>query len=275
MNLQLSVAHKEAEIAEMSIKDDDLTTLSWQDMESLVGRLFEAKSYKVTVTKPTGDFGIDVEAWNDTEYIGIQVKRWKADVGFEDCAKTLGVSHKYNRAIIISTLSDFTSQAWKFQGENSYRLELWNTYRFRQELESFNITPSSIRHHPSIVGDEKTNFVHSSSVENNQKTNQQKTAKYGLGLTFLGLFLLIMAGSTTAVFWSGLILFIIGIILLIVSLFWKVAEWASDKIESNTTSTYILSKDENKQRKEKNELVKYLLIILMILIMLGIQPLLS
>jgi hypothetical protein len=238
-------------------------------MEHLVGKLFEKKGYNVKVTQKTGDFGIDVEAKNATEFIGIQVKHWKNDVGFEDCAKTLGVSHKYNKAIIISTKSGFTPQAWKFQEENQYRLELWDTQRFRQELERFNITPNSIRHHLTMVRDEKTNFVHSSGIENNKKTNLPKTVKYGLGSMFLGLFLLIMAESVDSfVFWGGLTFFIIGMILLIVSLFWKVAGWASAKMESNTT-TYTLSKDEN-NRKGKNELIKYILLLVVVLIMLGI-----
>ncbi len=33
------------------------------------------------------------------------------DVGFEDVAKTLGVAQKFNKVIIVSTKSRFTSQA--------------------------------------------------------------------------------------------------------------------------------------------------------------------
>jgi len=113
---------------------DGFSRFTWRHMEELTGKLFEKKGYEVTVTQSTGDFGIDVEAKNSTEFLGIQVKHWNQDVGFEDCAKTIGVSNKYNKAIIISTKSGFTPQSWTFQQENSYRLELWNTDRFKKEL---------------------------------------------------------------------------------------------------------------------------------------------
>ena len=118
---------------------NNFALLSWQNAEDLVGKLFEKKDYHSTVTQRTGDFGIDVEAKSATEYLGIQVKHWNADVGFEDVAKTLGVSSKFNKVIIISTKTGFTHQAKEFAGrdENRFRLELWNGQRFKQELRQF------------------------------------------------------------------------------------------------------------------------------------------
>ena len=117
----------------------NFSRLSWKEAENLVGKLFEKKGYSVQVTGKSGDFGIDVEAKSDTEYIGIQVKHWSMDVGFEDVAKTLGVSSKFNKVIIVSTKSGFTSQAMQFAGrdENRFRLELWNGQRFKQELRQY------------------------------------------------------------------------------------------------------------------------------------------
>ena len=117
----------------------NFSRLSWKEAENLVGKLFEKKGYSVQVTGKSGDFGIDVEAKSDTEYLGIQVKHWSMDVGFEDVAKTLGVSSKFNKVIIVSTKSGFTSQAMQFAGrdENRFRLELWNGQRFKQELKQF------------------------------------------------------------------------------------------------------------------------------------------
>jgi len=109
---------------------------SWQDMENMVGELFEKKGYEVIVTQATGDFGIDVEARNDIESIGIQVKHWNADVGYEDIAKTLGSSMgKFNRSIIINSKSGFTSQAWQKQSEMPYVLELWDSNKLRKEIK--------------------------------------------------------------------------------------------------------------------------------------------
>ena len=118
---------------------NNFSRLAWKDAENLVGKLFGKKGYSVQVTGKSGDFGIDVEASKGTEFIGIQVKHWSMDVGFEDVAKTFGVANKYTRVIIVSTKSGFTSQAMLFarRDENRYRLELWNGQRFKQELRQF------------------------------------------------------------------------------------------------------------------------------------------
>jgi len=118
---------------------------TWQQAEDLVGKLFEKKNYTVTIGIPTanggikrqGDFGIDVEAKNDKEYLGIQVKHWSMDVGFEDVAKTLGVAQKFNKVIIVSTKSGFTSQAWAHAKDNPYLIELWDSNRFKDELHQY------------------------------------------------------------------------------------------------------------------------------------------
>jgi len=125
----------------LSITKDEINknfeNYTWQDMENMVGKLFEKKGYEVTVTSPTGDFGIDVEARNDKESIGIQVKHWNNDVGYEDIAKTLGSSMgKFNRSIIINSKSGFTSQAWKKQSEMPYVLELWDSTKLKSEIKN-------------------------------------------------------------------------------------------------------------------------------------------
>ena len=84
------------------------------------------KGYSVEVTKPTGDFGIDVEAKKDKKFIGIQVKHWKksSNVRFEDVAKTLGVAQKFEKVIIVSTKSGFTPQSWKYAQMYQDKIEL-------------------------------------------------------------------------------------------------------------------------------------------------------
>jgi len=118
---------------------------TWEQAEDIVGKLFEKKGYVVTVGVPTadgrrkrqGDFGIDVEVKNATEYLGIQVKHWNNDIGFEDVAKTLGVAQKFNKVIIVSTKSGFTSQARKHADDNPYLIELWDSAKFKQELQQY------------------------------------------------------------------------------------------------------------------------------------------
>ena len=119
--------------------ENNFFRFSWKNAEVLVGKLFEAKGYSINVTGRTGDFGIDVEAMGSDLFLGIQVKHWNADVGFEDIAKTLGVSSKFDKVIIVSTKSGFTKQAREFasRSENRIRLELWDSFKFKRELEQF------------------------------------------------------------------------------------------------------------------------------------------
>jgi HJR/Mrr/RecB family endonuclease len=123
---------------EVTITDEDwannLQRFDWRDMELMVDALFAEKGYDTEVTQSTGDFGIDVEAKNDKEYIGIQVKHWVNNVGYEDVAKTLGSSSKFNRFIIISTRSGFTQQAMKRAEEDKYKIELWGSKKFKEEM---------------------------------------------------------------------------------------------------------------------------------------------
>ena len=131
---------------------NNFVRFSWQQAEDLVGKLFEKKGYSITVGVPTadggtkrqGDFGIDVEAKNGKEYLGIQVKHWSMDVGFEDVAKTLGVAQKFNKVIIVSTKSGFTSQALQHAEKNPYLIELWDSNKFKNELRQHVISSTNI-----------------------------------------------------------------------------------------------------------------------------------
>ena len=138
---------------------NNFSRFSWQQAEDLVGKLFEKKGYSVTVGVPTadggtkrqGDFGIDVEAKDEREYLGIQVKHWSMDVGFEDVAKTLGVAQKFNKVIIVSTKSGFTSQAWEHAQKNPYLIELWDSNKFKNELREHLISSTNIQDSKGVL----------------------------------------------------------------------------------------------------------------------------
>ena len=115
---------------------DNFSNLTWQNAEDLVGKLFEKKGFSVNVTQRSADFGIDVEAKNSQIFLGIQVKHWNHDVGFEDVAKTLGVGQKFNKVIIVNTKRGFTNQAWEHANNNPYLIELWDSEKFKQELRA-------------------------------------------------------------------------------------------------------------------------------------------
>lgn len=114
---------------------NNFINISWREMEELTGELFRRKGYSVEVTQSSNDYGIDVWAIKDGMTIGIQVKKWNSDVGFDDVAKTLGSNmSKANKYILISTTSSFTAQAWKHQQQHFTIIELWDTNRFKKEL---------------------------------------------------------------------------------------------------------------------------------------------
>ena len=139
---------------------------TWQQAEDLVGELFRKKGYVVEIGKPTstgtikrqGDFGIDVEAKNSKEYLGIQVKHWNNDVGFEDVAKTLGVAQKFNKVIIVSTKSGFTNQALTHAQNNPYLIELWDSDKFKNELRQYLVNNSNLTESKGALPKEDSKF---------------------------------------------------------------------------------------------------------------------
>jgi len=148
--IKINPDYKSFEITKSTlVSETDLqnhfANFSWREMEELTGKLFEKKGYSIEVTKSTGDFGIDVWAKKDNMITGIQVKKWKNDVGFDDVTKTLGSNlGKANKYILISTISFFTPQAWQHQKQHSHLIELWDTNRFRKELrDNFVKLPNS------------------------------------------------------------------------------------------------------------------------------------
>ena len=119
--------------------DDNFARFSPRDMEFLVGKLFEKKGYDVSVTQSTADRAIDVWAKNNSmgQLLGIEVKRHVANVGSRDVAASLGQGKsRANKVIVISTISDFTKEAYVILGDNEFLLELWNGAKFRQEIST-------------------------------------------------------------------------------------------------------------------------------------------
>ena len=117
--------------------ENDINKRGWEEMEHLVGKLFERKGYDVTVTQPTGDFGIDVWAKKPDDKIAIQVKHQESDVGYDTIAKTVGASlANANHILIVSSKSGFTKQAMEYQMNHPDFIQLWNAKRFQDELKT-------------------------------------------------------------------------------------------------------------------------------------------
>ena len=122
------------ELTESDLRND-YRRYDWEDMEKIIGVLFKKKGYNSNVTQKVKDYGIDVWASKGrSENVGIQVKHQKSNVGFEDIAKTMGVSDKATKVIVVSTKSSFGHQAREFEKQNYYRLELWDSEKLASEI---------------------------------------------------------------------------------------------------------------------------------------------
>ncbi len=113
--------------------DSSFMNMSHFEFEEFVARLFRKMGYETTVTKKTGDYGVDVIAKDSRDTIAIQVKQNSIgnNVGNVTVQQTLGAMWKIpaNKAIIITT-SDFTVQA-KEQAKNA-PIELWDLKILKQ-----------------------------------------------------------------------------------------------------------------------------------------------
>lgn len=99
-----------------------------REFEVFIARLFEAMGYRVELTPPSRDYGVDIIAWKDTDTIAVQVKKYSHgnNVGSADIQKLLGAMsfkrYRANKGVIVTT-SDFTVHALEQADQNP--VELW------------------------------------------------------------------------------------------------------------------------------------------------------
>ncbi len=111
------------------------------EFEVFVGEIFKRKGYSVTVTKPSGDFGIDVVAEKDTEKIAIQCKLFPKEnkIGAQSVQSVLGSSvspYDATKVIFITTAGGYTRQALEQMKTSKIPIELWNRERLFLESEA-------------------------------------------------------------------------------------------------------------------------------------------
>lgn len=118
--------------------DKNFMNLSHFQFEKFVAELFEKMGYNTTVTRKTGDFGVDVIAKDKHDTIAIQVKQNRAGNNVSNIIvqNILGSMWKVkaNKSIIITT-SDFTVQA-KEQAQEA-PVELWNLRTLKQIVRKY------------------------------------------------------------------------------------------------------------------------------------------
>jgi restriction system protein len=93
------------------------------DFERYVAMLYENLGYESTVTKQSGDGGIDIVLKNKDITAAIQVKRYtKGNVGRPEVQRLVGASlNKFNRMIFVTT-SNYSNEAREYGLQHNVEL---------------------------------------------------------------------------------------------------------------------------------------------------------
>lgn len=93
------------------------------EFESYVGTIYESLGYNVTVTKQSGDGGIDLILKKKDEVVAVQVKRYmKGGVGRPEIQRLVGASlHNFNKMIFVTT-SYYSNEAREYAVQHGVEL---------------------------------------------------------------------------------------------------------------------------------------------------------
>lgn len=113
---------------------DDIDLMTGSEFEIFVGELFKEMGYKTTVTKASGDQGIDVVAEKNGLRFGVQAKCYSNTVSNSAIQEVVaGISfYKCDKAIVI-TNNFFTNSAIQLAKAND--VVLWNREMLKQKIE--------------------------------------------------------------------------------------------------------------------------------------------
>ncbi|RQN11113.1 restriction endonuclease [Clostridium butyricum] len=108
--------------------------MTGSEFEIFVGELFKEMGYKTTVTKASGDQGIDVVAEKNGLRFGVQAKCYSNTVSNSAIQEVVaGISfYKCDKAIVI-TNNFFTNSAIQLAKAND--VVLWNREMLKQKIE--------------------------------------------------------------------------------------------------------------------------------------------
>jgi len=120
-------------------KVDFWLNLSGLRFEEELAELFKLAGDNVTVTKATGDEGIDLKLFRDGKYIIVQCKAHKNPVGPATVRELFGtlISCKADEAILAST-NGFTKGVYEFVSHKQIRL--WDVHSIIKFKESISVT---------------------------------------------------------------------------------------------------------------------------------------
>jgi restriction system protein len=116
------------------------------EFESYIAKLFRKMGYEATVTRQTGDYGVDIVAKKDKDVIAIQCKKNSIgnNVGAVTVQQVLGAMWKVkaNKSIIITT-TEFTVQAQEQASEGP--IELWDHWTLEDMVKKYFINDKKVK----------------------------------------------------------------------------------------------------------------------------------
>ena len=111
-----------SESSEYSYKQKDYWfSMSGHKFEHEFGKLLEKEGYAVTLTKGSGDGGIDLVATKGSQEIIIQCKAWKNPVGPAPIREMQGVKEDHQQVWVVG-LGGFTTGAIEFAKQKDIKL---------------------------------------------------------------------------------------------------------------------------------------------------------
>ena len=114
----------------------EVRRMNWWEFEHFLGYLFTKLGYQATVTRASGDFGVDVLVTAaDGTKIAVQAKHWRSEyVGVEHVLKTVGGAAHYGcqQAIVVTT-SGYTDAAR--EASRTTGVELWGPNELAEAME--------------------------------------------------------------------------------------------------------------------------------------------
>lgn len=118
----------------LSTTINDIDLMSGSEFESFVAKLFKKMGYKTTITKTSGDQGVDVLAQKADFIVAIQAKCYNGVVGNHAIMEAVAGMNYYkaNKCMVI-TNSHFTKSAKELAKANN--VELWDRQTLIEKLE--------------------------------------------------------------------------------------------------------------------------------------------
>ncbi len=126
--IKINKTKKERELQEAIIKSNisQIDNLTPYMFEEWVARLLRNMGFKATITRKSGDYGIDVIAEkNQTQTkIGIQVKKYNKSVGIKAVQEVISGMSYYdcNEGWVVTSANDFTPAAKNLANKRNIKL---------------------------------------------------------------------------------------------------------------------------------------------------------